>query len=74
MSGLVQVAVMGAADSPGDVEPDWLGAPMYWSHFDSTTNVAMIGTAGFEIVSSQEETISEDGVPVTFLWVVGRKT
>lgn len=67
------VAVMGAADSPGDVEPDWLGAPMYWSHFDSATNVAMIAEAGFEIVSAQEETISEDGVPVTFLWIAARK-
>lgn len=67
------VVVMGAADSPEDVDPDWLGAPMYWSHFDSATNIAMIGDAGFEIVSAQEETISEDGLPVTFLWAVARK-
>jgi SAM-dependent methyltransferase len=66
------VVVMGAADSPGDIDPDWLGAPMYWSHFDSATNVAMVETAGFEIISAQEETISEDGVPVTFLWVIAR--
>lgn len=67
------VTVMGAADSPGDVDPDWLGTPMYWSHFDSLANIEMIETSGFEIISAQEETISEDGVPVTFLWVVGRK-
>ena len=68
------VAVMGAADAPGDVDPDWLGAPMYWSHFDSATNVAMIHDAGFEIASAQEETISENGVPVTFLWVIAQKS
>jgi SAM-dependent methyltransferase len=67
------VAVMGAADSAGDIEPDWLGTPMYWSHFDSATNVTMIADTGFEIVSAQEETISEDGVPVAFLWMVARK-
>lgn len=67
------VAVMGAASSPGDVDPDWLGAPMYWSHFDSDTNVAMVAEAGLEIVSAEEATISEEGVPVTFLWIVARK-
>jgi SAM-dependent methyltransferase len=68
------VVVMGAADAPGDVDPDWLGAPMYWSHFNSATNIEMVEASGFEIVSAQEETISEAGVPVTFLWIVGRKT
>lgn len=67
------VAVMGAASSPGYVDPDWLGASMYWSHFDSDTNVAMVEKAGLEIVSAQDHTISEEGVPVTFLWIVARK-
>ena len=66
------VTVMGANDAPGDVDPDWLGAPMYWSHYPGETNLTMITVAGLEIVHSSEETISEDGVPVTFLWVVAR--
>jgi SAM-dependent methyltransferase len=66
------VAVMGSADSPGAVDENWLGAPMYWSHYPAETNVAMAMSAGFEIVSSESETIFEDGEPVTFQWLVAR--
>src|ERR687885_1638721 len=67
------VATMGARDDPGSFEPDWLGAPMYWSHYDSATNKQLVAQAGLEILSAREETAEEDGEPVTFLWIVARK-
>jgi SAM-dependent methyltransferase len=67
------VATMGTADVPEDIEPDWLGAPMYWSHFDSQTNQHLVQEAGLRIVRAREETALEDGVPITFLWIVAQK-
>jgi SAM-dependent methyltransferase len=67
------VAAMGAGSTEAGYEPDWLGAPMYWSHFDGSTNRRLVEAAGLEIVSAQEELEDEDGTPVRFLWVVARK-
>lgn len=67
------IATMGAGAEPGDIEPDWLGAPMYWSHYDSATNRALVEQAGLHILSAREETAEEDGQPVTFLWVIAEK-
>jgi len=60
-----------------EVLEDWhgLGAAMYWSHFDADTNLDLIRTAGFEIVSDDTRT-SEDtptGPRETWLWVLARK-
>jgi SAM-dependent methyltransferase len=71
--GGLLVATMGAGDTPAGVEADWLGAPMYWSHFDSATNRRLVTAAGLDLVEAHEETEDEDGTPVTFLWVVARK-
>jgi SAM-dependent methyltransferase len=71
--GGLLVATMGAGSTEAAVEPDWLGAPMYFSHFDGTTNRRLVEDAGFQSISAREETADEDGVPVTFLWVVARK-
>ena len=30
---------MEAGDLPVNVNEDWLGAPMYWSHYDAETNL-----------------------------------
>jgi SAM-dependent methyltransferase len=67
------VASLGAGDDPGTVENDWLGAPMFFSSFDAATNKRLVKEAGFEILSADEITEDEDGVPVTFLWIVARK-
>lgn len=67
------VATMGASANEGEYSPDWLGAPMYWSHFDSQTNQRLIRESDLQILSAKEETAEEDGVPVTFLWVVAQK-
>ena len=71
--GGLLVATMGANDTPAGVEADWLGAPMYRSHFDSATNRGLVTAAGLELLESREETEDEDCTPVTFLWVVARK-
>ena len=62
-----------AGDDPGTVEDDWLGAPMYFSAFDAATNRRLVQDAGLELLSADEITGDEDGVPVTFLWMVARK-
>jgi ubiquinone/menaquinone biosynthesis C-methylase UbiE len=67
------VATMGAGSTENGYEEDWLGAPMYWSHFDAATNQQLVKDAGFEIESATLESADEDGAPVTFLWVVARK-
>jgi len=52
---------------------DWLGAPMYWSGFDTEENRRMVAAAGFRTLSAREETAAEAEAGwgrVTFLWVV----
>jgi SAM-dependent methyltransferase len=66
------VATMGANATEDGYEADWLGAPMYWSHFDAATNRRLVEEAGLVIESATLETADEDGAPVTFLWVVAR--
>jgi SAM-dependent methyltransferase len=65
------VAVLGTADVAEDVIPDWMGAPMYWSHFDSATNQHLVEGAGLRIVQAREETSPVDNAP--FLWMVAQK-
>jgi SAM-dependent methyltransferase len=67
------MAAMGTGDVPEDIQPDWLGAPMYWSHFDSPTNQRLVQQAGLHIVKAVEETALEDGNLITFLWMVAQK-
>jgi ubiquinone/menaquinone biosynthesis C-methylase UbiE len=67
------VGTMGASATENGYEEDWLGAPMYWSHFDATANRRMVEDVGLVIESAALETADEDGAPVTFLWVVARK-
>jgi|SRR5579884_533403 len=71
--GGLLVATMGAGDDPGTVEADWLGAPMFFSAFDSATNRRLVTDAGLRLLGAEEITEDEDGVPVTFLWVAAEK-
>lgn len=70
--GGLLVVTMGAVESEG-MEEDWLGAPMYWSHFDAETNQRLVVSAGLEIVEVTLDTADEDGQPVTHLWIVARR-
>jgi cyclopropane fatty-acyl-phospholipid synthase-like methyltransferase len=71
--GGVLAASMATKGNPGEVEPDWLGVPMYFSGYRAAVNQQFVEQAGLEITTAQAETIVEDGHPVHFLWVVARK-
>jgi ubiquinone/menaquinone biosynthesis C-methylase UbiE len=67
------VASLGAQSIEELYSPDWLGVPMYWSIFDSEENKQLVQKAGLTIISADEKTEEEDGVPITFLWIVAHK-
>lgn len=67
------VAALGANDHPDAVDADWLGAPMFFSHFDAATNQRLLVAAGFTLEHAAVETAVEDGRPTPFLWVVARR-
>ncbi len=71
--GGLLVATMGASPTESGYEENWLGAPMYWSHFDAETNRQLVEQAGLELVSVADETVEEHGAAVTFLWLTARK-
>lgn len=71
--GGLLVATMGANSTEAGYEADWLGAPMYWSHFDAETNRRLVEAAGMRILIAQEETAEEHGQPATFLWIVAQR-
>jgi SAM-dependent methyltransferase len=67
------LASMGANDLPDEVA-DWLGAPMFFSHFDADANRELVRAAGFELVRDDVLTMVEDGHGETsFLWVLARR-
>jgi SAM-dependent methyltransferase len=72
--GGVLLISMGASDDPGTVEEDWLGVPMYFSHFDAVTNQGLVQRAGFELVEAEVvEEIWPDETTERFLWVIGKR-
>jgi SAM-dependent methyltransferase len=71
--GGVLLVTMGASDCPGVVEDDWLGVPMYFSHFDAPTNRAIVERAGLVIESDEIVTDDEDGKPAAFQWIIARR-
>lgn len=66
-------ATMGAGDSPDVVEPDWLGAPMFFSHFGAETNRELVRRAGLELLEAEVVPELEDGQTVRFLWLAARR-
>jgi SAM-dependent methyltransferase len=72
--GGLLVAAMNVHSFKAHYSEDFLGAPMYWSGFDSETNKRLVEEAGLIITSAREETAIEFDEPVTFLWVVARKS
>jgi cyclopropane fatty-acyl-phospholipid synthase-like methyltransferase len=65
----ILVASFGTRDSPGSVEADWLGAPMYFSGFDSRTNTELVVNAGFTVLRAIEVDEHEDTGTARFLWI-----
>jgi cyclopropane fatty-acyl-phospholipid synthase-like methyltransferase len=65
---------LGAGDTPDSVEADWLGVPMFISHYDAETNRRLVGDAGLEHVRDEVVAMEEEGHgEVRFLWVLAEK-
>jgi SAM-dependent methyltransferase len=68
------LATTGRRDLPGEVEDDWLGAPMYFAGYDVEKNLQLLDQACLAVVAHevvmQDE--GEEGL-AGFLWVLARK-
>ena len=62
-------ATMSVTGKETDFDSSWLGAPMFWSGFNSDTNQNMVQMAGMDIVSIEEA----DDPERRFLWLMARK-
>lgn len=69
----LMVATMGYGDLPDDVSPNWLGSPMFFSHFDGDTNLRLVQQTGFNVIQVEDEMESEYGKLVCFRWIVALK-
>jgi len=70
-SGLALLC-LGADDLEHDIEEDYLGSPMYWSHYDSTTNLRMLKEIGFDLIWSK--TVADQSSPGSaHLFVLAQK-
>ena len=68
------VASLGRTDNPSEVDEDWLGAAMFFSHFAADASVALVEGAGFEIDRQDFIPQVEHGVEGGFLWVLARSS
>ena len=52
-----------ATDEPEYINEDFFGAKMYWSGYDSETNLKMLEAAGFELIWSKivDDSLGEEG-------------
>jgi SAM-dependent methyltransferase len=65
---------LGVGDAPGAVEDDWLGAPMFFSHYDADTNRQLLVDAGFELLIDEIVPMDEEGRgEARFLWVLAQR-
>jgi SAM-dependent methyltransferase len=68
------LTTMGTGGSDDAVEPDWLGAPMFFASFDPETNRSLLTGAGFEIDRQRVITHDEPGHgPVSFMWALATR-
>lgn len=70
--GGVLISTMGA-DAAVSFAEDWLGAPMYWSHFGAVTNHALVTAAGFDVELAELVSAAENDDSVTHQWIVARR-
>ncbi len=68
--GLVLLC-MGAGDLPEDID-DYYGSDMFWSHFNSETNLRMMKEIGFDLLWSRTVKDPIDP-PASHLFVLGQK-
>jgi SAM-dependent methyltransferase len=68
------LASFGTGDTEDEVEDDWLGAPMFFSHFDTETNRRLVREAGLHVLRDEVIAMEEEGHgEARFLWVLGQK-
>jgi SAM-dependent methyltransferase len=70
--GGLLIASLGVEDSPDEIEADWLGVDMFFSHFSARVNRRLIAEAGFIIERAVVDAEPEDRHDARFLWVVAR--
>jgi cyclopropane fatty-acyl-phospholipid synthase-like methyltransferase len=67
------LVTLGAGDADDAVEPDWLGAPMFFASFDPETNLELLENAGFRVAEWRVVPMDEPGHGrVSFMWVLAR--
>jgi SAM-dependent methyltransferase len=71
--GGVLLASFGVEDDPGGIEDDWLGVPMYFSHFSARVNRRLVVEAGLVVERADVLIEPEDRFDARFLWVLARK-
>jgi SAM-dependent methyltransferase len=67
---------LGTTDNQGDCAENWngwKGGNLFWSSFDSATNLEMLKESGFQIVESLVVEDEENGRSVPFLWILAKK-
>jgi SAM-dependent methyltransferase len=68
--GGVFVGSLGAGSLP-DWEGKWMGTEMFFSHYDASTNIELLGEAGFDI--ERMEQVDQDNEDSRFLWIVAKR-
>jgi SAM-dependent methyltransferase len=64
------LASLGVEDSPDEIEADWLGVDMFFSHFSARVNRRLIAEAGLSVERAVVVAEPEDRHDARFLWVV----
>jgi SAM-dependent methyltransferase len=68
------LATLGTANTDDEVEPDWLGAPMFFASYDDGWNRRALESAGFVLEEARVVPFEEPGHGVvSFMWVLARK-
>ena len=71
--GGVICATLGGGDTFDEIEPEWLGVPMFFAGFAPEENRRLLAAAGFEPVVDEVRDLQEpDGIS-TFHYVIERK-
>jgi SAM-dependent methyltransferase len=72
--GGLLLATLGTANTDDEVEPDWLGAPMFFASYDEEWNRRALESAGFVLEEAHVVPFEEPGHGVVrFMWVLARK-
>ena len=68
------LTTMGTGDSDDAVDPDWLGAPMFFASFDPETNRRLFAGAGFDVARERVIVHDEPGHGLaSFMWVLATR-